>query len=159
MKVNKTRCIQGRINHKADWAKCPEPTKKKGPTKAKMRKKGAYENQKWGKRGLQRSKWRQYTLKHFLLLKKILKVPGAYESLNPDLGVLEHKKVLFDGRRKVKLIIMHYETELLFCHNPVVVKKRAAEWLWLRHIALMGHSNNKWHFFKTVPHLKFNFST
>ncbi len=32
--------VQGRINHKANWAKCLGPTKKKGPTNAKMREKG-----------------------------------------------------------------------------------------------------------------------
>ncbi len=32
--------VQGRINHKADQAKCLGPTKKVGPTKAKIRKRG-----------------------------------------------------------------------------------------------------------------------
>ncbi len=34
-KMETMSCSQGRINHKADQAKCLEPTKKKGPTKTK----------------------------------------------------------------------------------------------------------------------------
>ncbi len=41
---------QGRINHKADYAKCLGSTKKKGPPKTKNEGKGAYKGKNEGNR-------------------------------------------------------------------------------------------------------------
>jgi hypothetical protein len=43
---------QGQINHSAEKAKCPGPTKKMGPVKAKNELNGAYEGQNVGLRPL-----------------------------------------------------------------------------------------------------------
>jgi hypothetical protein len=87
------RAGQGRINHEA---KCLGPTKKKGPTKAKMRKKGPTKTKNEVK-GAYKGQYECNRPSFFFAPKKILKVPRAYESLNPGLvlGFIEsfQKKV------------------------------------------------------------------
>ena len=74
------RFRQGRINHKA---KCPGPTRKKGPTKGKRGK----SRPTWTKKGPTIQKMKAIKPEKIFFAPQFQKVHMAYENLNPGLDL------------------------------------------------------------------------
>ncbi len=106
--------------------------------------KRAYESQKWGKRGLRRSKWKQKALKEFFERIKIQKVPRAYGSLSPAL-IRRNQTCLplffYCKKLEAKPNLIYIQTVLTLLHNAGLKFQPTKMNLFKQKVNLLGMEN------------------